>query len=108
MAAVCIYAPFVRQAESGAGVRVATVVGTSPPARPTPETAAREARAAVDDGADEIDVVLPYERSAAGDGTAALKMVTATPASSAGAILKMILETGRIGVPSRSAPAAPA
>ncbi len=97
VAAVCIYAPFVRQAKR-TGVRVATVVNF-PHGAPDPEAAARETSAAVDAGADEIDVVLPYERYAAGDRVAALEVVNATREASEGAILKVILETGRLGGP---------
>ena len=72
---------------------------TSRPARPTPRPRPARPNAAVDDGADEIDVVLPYERYAAGDRDAALEVVQATREAAAGAILKVILETGRIGGP---------
>jgi deoxyribose-phosphate aldolase len=101
VAAVCIYAPFVRQAAvalRGTGIHVATVVNF-PAGAPDPDGAARAANAAVDDGADEVDVVLPYERYAAGDRSAALEVVRVTREATAGAILKVILETGRIGGP---------
>ena len=97
VAAVCIYAPFVRQAKA-TGVRVATVVNF-PAGAPDAEAAARETTAAIDAGADEIDVVLPYERYAAGDRDAALNVIRATREAAAGATLKVILETGRIGGP---------
>jgi deoxyribose-phosphate aldolase len=97
VAAVCIYPQFVRQAKQ-AGVRVATVVNF-PAGAPDADAAAREANAAVDDGADEIDVVLPYERYAAGDRESALEVVRATRDAAAGAIVKVILETGRLGGP---------
>jgi len=97
VAAVCIYVPFVRQAKR-TGVRVATVVNF-PEGAPDAGAAARETSAAVDAGADEIDVVLPYERYAAGDRTAALEVVNATREACEGAVLKVILETGRIGGP---------
>jgi deoxyribose-phosphate aldolase len=99
VAAVCIYAPFVRQAVTaleGTGVRIATVANF-PAGAPDPDAAAREADAAVNDGADEVDVVLPYERYAAGDRDAALEVVRAARDATAGAVLKVILETGRLG-----------
>jgi deoxyribose-phosphate aldolase len=101
VAAVCIYAPFVRQAVKaleGTGVRVATVANF-PAGAPDPDATAREADAAVNDGADEVDVVLPYERYAAGDREAALEVVRAARDATAGAVLKVILETGRLGSP---------
>jgi deoxyribose-phosphate aldolase len=97
VAAVCIYAPFVRQAKA-TGVRVATVVNF-PAGAPDAAAAARDAKAAIADGADEIDVVLPYERYAAGDRDRALEVIRATREATTGAILKVILETGRIGGP---------
>jgi deoxyribose-phosphate aldolase len=101
VAAVCIYAPFVGQAVAalrGSGVRVATVVNF-PAGAPDAEAAAREAAAAVADGAGEVDVVLPYERYAAGDRAVALDVVRATREAATGVVLKVILETGRIGGP---------
>ena len=68
-----------RQARARRGVRVATVVNF-PAGRRTPSAAARETSAAIDDGADEVDVVLPYERYAAGDRDGALEVVDATRA----------------------------
>jgi deoxyribose-phosphate aldolase len=99
VAAVCIYAPFVRQAVgalTGTGVRVATVANF-PAGAPDADAVAREADAAVNAGADEVDVVLPYERYAAGDRAAALAVVEAARDATAGAVLKVILETGRLG-----------
>jgi deoxyribose-phosphate aldolase len=101
VAAVCVYPQFVRQAKRH-GVRVATVANF-PAGSAGPEAVAREANAAVDDGADEVDVVLPYERYAAGDREAALEVVRAARDASAGAVLKVILETGRLGEQVRAA-----
>ncbi len=97
VAAVCVYAPFVRQAKR-TGVRVATVANF-PAGRPDPAAAAREADAALNDGADEVDVVLPYGAYARGERARALEVVTATREATAGAILKVILETGRLNGP---------
>jgi deoxyribose-phosphate aldolase len=101
VAAVCIHLPFVRQAAQtlrGTGVRVATVVNF-PAGMESGDEVAAATSAAIADGADEIDVVLPYERYAAGDRDAALDVVSATRAAADGATLKVILETGRIGGP---------
>lgn len=48
------------------------------------------------DGADEIDLVLPYRRFLAGDTVHAAAMVDAVHAASAGHTLKVILETGEL------------
>lgn len=97
VAAVCVYPRFVRQAAQAlAGdVRVATVANF-PAGTADPEDAAREASAAVDDGADEVDVVLPYARYAAGERATALEVVRAAREATAGRTLKVILETGRL------------
>jgi deoxyribose-phosphate aldolase len=98
VAAVCIYAPFVRQAAAalrGSGVRVATVANF-PAGAPDADAVAAEANAAVDAGADEVDVVLPYAHYAAGDRETALEVVRAARDATAGAVLKVILETGRL------------
>jgi deoxyribose-phosphate aldolase len=101
VAAVCIYAPFVRQAAEalrGSGVRVATVANF--PAGGTDVAAVtREVTFAVESGADEVDVVLPYARYAAGARDQALEIVRVTRDASAGALVKVILETGRLGDP---------
>ena len=61
VAAVCIYPHFVRQAKqllAGSGVRVATVANF-PAGTGLPDDIEREIAAAVADGADEIDMVIP-------------------------------------------------
>jgi deoxyribose-phosphate aldolase len=98
VAAVCIYPRFVAQAAAalaGTPVRVATVANF-PAGLDDPRGARREAEQAIADGADEVDVVLPYLAFAAGDRDAALEVVRQTRAATAGATLKVILETGRL------------
>jgi deoxyribose-phosphate aldolase len=102
VAAVCIHAPFVAQARAaldGTGVRVATVANF--PAGGTDAAAARrEAEQALADGADEVDVVLPYEAYRAGDRATALAVIDACrEACGASARLKVILETGALERP---------
>jgi deoxyribose-phosphate aldolase len=98
VAAVCIYPRFVAQAASalaGSPVRVATVANF-PAGLDDPRGARLEAERAIADGAHEVDVVLPYLAFSAGDRAAALEVVTETRAATAGATLKVILETGRL------------
>jgi deoxyribose-phosphate aldolase len=98
VAAVCIHAPFVAQAAralAGTGVRVATVANF-PAGLLELERTRLEAERALEDGADEVDVVLPYAAYAAGDRDAALAVVAAAREATAGATLKVILETGRL------------
>ncbi|HEV7370193.1 deoxyribose-phosphate aldolase [Arenibaculum sp.] len=101
VAAVCIYPRFVplaRRLLAGTGVRIATVVnfpeGTAPPARVADDTAA-----AVADGADEIDVVMPWRALAAGDAQAVRAVLGACRGACPGSTLKVILETGGLADP---------
>ncbi len=99
-AAVCVWPEFVATCAAnlaGSGVRVATVVnfpsGDEPPSRVAAMT-----HGALDDGADDIDVVLPYRAFLAGDlepGREVLAAVTAMVESPR--IVKVILETGALG-----------
>jgi deoxyribose-phosphate aldolase len=102
VAAVCVYPRFVAQARSalaGSGVRIATVANF--PAGATDAAPVRaEAEQALADGADEVDVVLPYEAYLAGDRQAALAVVDAVrEACGSGARMKVILESGALEDP---------
>lgn len=101
VAAVCVYAPFVRrcvQALRGSGVRVATVANF--PAGGLDVAGMRaEIERELADGAEEIDVVLPYAAYRDGDREAALELVRAARQAAGGATLKVILETGRLEDP---------
>lgn len=99
-AAVCVWPDFVRGAVSlvdGTSVRVATVVNF-----PTGDERAHATRLlterALADGADEIDVVLPYRAWSGGDLDRAGAVVVAAvgPAHEAGRLVKVILETGAL------------
>ncbi|MEI6495664.1 MAG: deoxyribose-phosphate aldolase [Actinomycetota bacterium] len=95
--AVCVWPAFVAQAARllrGSGVRVATVVNF-PSGDESEATTLAFTRAALHDGADEIDLVLPYRAFLAGDVAAAEAMVRAVRAVVvAPARLKVILESG--------------
>ncbi|MBT9371458.1 deoxyribose-phosphate aldolase [Rhizobium sp. CSW-27] len=98
-AAICIWPRFVAQARGILGpdhpVRIATVVNFPSGDLPV-ETVVEETRQAIADGADEIDLVIPYKAFLAGDETAVSEMVTAVRAACPEACLKVILETGEI------------
>lgn len=101
-AAVCVWPDFVAQCVSnlaGAPVRVATVVNF-PTGDERAFATAVLAERAVADGADEVDVVLPYRALAAGDEDRARTLLTAARSATAGrALLKVILETGELVEP---------
>lgn len=107
VAAVCVWPRFVAQCVErlgGSGVRVATVVNF--PSGDEPADAVVVAtRQALDAGADEIDVVLPYRAWLAGDETAAaavLDGVRAAASESGDArSVKVIIESGEL--PDRAA-----
>jgi deoxyribose-phosphate aldolase len=101
VAAVCVYGPFVRQcveALRGTGVRVATVANF--PGGGVDVSAVRaEIERERADGADEVDVVLPYLAYLHGDRAVALDVLHASRAAADGITLKVILETGRLEDP---------
>lgn len=98
-AAICIWPRFVAHARQilgeGHPVRIATVVNF-PSGELAVEDVVAETRKAVEDGADEIDLVIPYKAFIAGDEDAVTTMVAAVRAACPNSCLKVILETGEI------------
>lgn len=98
-AAVCVWPEHVARCRSllaGTPVRVATVVNF-PTGEDGVDAVVERTRAALDHGADEIDVVQPYRAVLLGDLGAASTMVRAVRAAvPAPAVLKVILETGAL------------
>ena len=99
VAAVCVWPAFVAQAKSalaGTTVRVATV-SNFPHGRPDIAGAVATTKQVVADGADEVDVVWPYDSWLNGNSTIAGDLVAACKdACGSTAHLKVILETGRL------------
>jgi deoxyribose-phosphate aldolase len=102
VAAVCVsprWAAVAAHELAGSPVAVA-VVANFPEGDADPARARREAAQALEDGADEVDVVLPYAAWLANDEAGALAVVEAARAAvPAPARLKVILETGRLQRP---------
>jgi deoxyribose-phosphate aldolase len=98
-AAVCVWPDFVAQSSgalSGTGVRVATVVNF-PSGAERPFAVALVTQKVLADGADEVDVVLPYRAFAAGEvGVAARMLDGVRRATDGSALMKVILETGEL------------
>ncbi|MGO4707210.1 deoxyribose-phosphate aldolase [Microvirga sp. 2MCAF38] len=99
VAAVCIWPQFVtraRDALRGSPVRVATVANFPTGA----EDIARvmdDVKEALSDGANEIDLVLPYDAVRRGDLESATEMVAVVrEIADQGRLLKVILETGEL------------
>jgi deoxyribose-phosphate aldolase len=100
VAAICIWPRFVAQARAALGkdasIQIATVVNF-PSGNAPVENVVAETKLAVADGADEIDLVIPYQKLIAGDEAAVAQMVQAVRAVCQKPILlKVILETGEL------------
>lgn len=102
VAAVCLWPRHVARARHRLGpspIRIATVVNFPHGGTDIAATVA-ETQRTIEDGADEIDLVLPYRSLLAGDRAAAAAMVAAVRvACPAPTLLKVILETGRLETP---------
>jgi deoxyribose-phosphate aldolase len=99
VAAVCVYPTYVAEAKAalaGSGVRVASVATGFPSGRTFAEIKLAETRAAVDAGADEIDMVIDRGAFLAGDYRTVFDEIVAVKAACGPAHLKVILETGEL------------
>jgi deoxyribose-phosphate aldolase len=102
VAAVCVWPQFVvraREALRGSPVRIATVVNF-PAGGEDVGRVTDDVQEALADGANEIDLVLPYEALRRGDVKIATEMVEAVrEMTNQGRLLKVILETGELKEP---------
>jgi deoxyribose-phosphate aldolase len=99
VAAVCVYGRFVAAAKrelQGSPIRVAGVANF-PAGSASVARTVEEVRMLIADGADEIDVVLPYRELLAGRPTPALDLLKACREACGVRTLKAILETGAYG-----------
>ncbi|MBL7138836.1 MAG: deoxyribose-phosphate aldolase [Bacteroidales bacterium] len=99
-AAVCIFSPFVKTARrelSGSGIRVATVAGGFPHGQISLKAKLEEVAFAMDQGADEIDIVFSRGTFLAGHQQQVSDEISAIRESCSNKILKVILETGELG-----------
>lgn len=94
-AALCLWPQFVGQAQRqiGDALPVATVINF-PHGDDDIERVVDDVDEALQDGADEIDLVFPYRAFLAGEVDLAADMVAATKERCEGRLLKVILETG--------------
>ena len=103
-AAVCVWPPFVNLCASilqGTSIKVATVVNFPHGGTDVADVVATTI-ATLDAGADEIDLVLPYQSMITGDEAQVLSMLQAVrEVVHAPAHLKVILETGELINPER-------
>jgi deoxyribose-phosphate aldolase len=99
-AAVCIWARWISVAlDTLQGTEIPVcAVANFPEGAAAPDVAAAETAAAVAAGAAEVDVVFPYRALLAGDSRVGLALVRGCrEACGEHALLKVILETGRLG-----------
>jgi deoxyribose-phosphate aldolase len=98
-AAVCVYPNFVRVAKrfvGNSGVKVASVATGFPSGQMPLRTKLNEVRAAVHDGADEIDMVIDRGAFLSGRYGQVFEEIAATKEACGPAHLKVILETGEL------------
>ena len=100
VAAVCIYPQLVPVAVKelrGSPVKVASVAGAFPAGLGPLDSRLTEIRTAVDQGADEIDIVLNRSLFLGGEYARAFEELVAAREAAGQAHLKVILETGELG-----------
>jgi len=101
-AAVCVYPPFVRLAKNqlkGTGIRVAAVAGAFPSGQSPLAIRLEEVRFTVNEGADEIDMVISRGRLLEGDESYVFDEIAAIREVCKEVHLKVILETGELKSP---------
>ena len=99
VAAVCVYPRFVRCAKrvlDGSGIKVASVAGAFPHGQLPIELKVREVEYAVEEGAEEVDVVLSRGLMLEGCDDEVRSEVEQMKRACQGRTLKVILETGEL------------
>ena len=100
VAAVCVYpdlVPVAREKVAGSSVKVASVATAFPSGRSPLDIKVEEARRAVEEGADEIDMVIDRGALLAGSYAKVYEEGRQVKEAVGGAHLKVILETGELG-----------
>jgi len=100
VAAVCVYPSLVetaRQRLAGSGVRVASVATAFPSGQSPTELKVAEARAVVEAGADEVDMVIDRGAFLSGRYAKVYDDIVRVKEACGEAHLKVILETGELG-----------
>ena len=102
VASICVYPNFVktvRETLTVEGVHVCAVSGGFPSSQTFSEVKVAETLLAVQDGADEIDIVLHVGNFLAGNNAAVCDEIEELREATKGKILKVILETGALQTP---------
>ncbi len=109
VAAVCVYPVFVQTARcvlQGSGIRVASVAGAFPAGLSPIAVKLAEVQYALDEGAEEIDMVISRGAALAGEWQQVFDEVAAIRELCNNRTLKVILETGELSSPTLIAKAA--
>lgn len=99
VAAICVYAPMIgtaKKALQGSEVKVAAVATAFPSGMTSLKTKLDEVKIAVQDGADEIDMVISRGRFLSGDYDYVAEEINKVKEACGSAHLKVILETGEL------------
>jgi deoxyribose-phosphate aldolase len=99
VAAVCVYPSMVKiakQAVAGSGVKVASVATAFPSGQSGIDIKLMDTRMAVDDGADEVDMVISRGKFLQGEYNYVFDEISAIKEACGTARLKVILETGEL------------
>jgi deoxyribose-phosphate aldolase len=99
VAAVCVYpalVPVAKRALAGTGIHIASVATGFPSGQTFTDIKLAETRAAVEAGADEVDMVIDRGAFLSGDYATVFDEIVAVKAASGPAHLKVILETGEL------------
>jgi len=99
-AAVCVYSNFVKTAVNelkGSGVKVASVATAFPSGQSSSEIKLLDTKIAVDNGADEVDMVISRGKFHEGDYNFVFDEIAMIKEACGNARLKVILETGELG-----------
>jgi deoxyribose-phosphate aldolase len=99
VAAVCVYPSMVKTAKTalaGSGIKVASVATAFPSGQSTAEIKLLDTKFAVDNGADEVDMVISRGRFLQGDYNFVFDEIAAIKEACGTARLKVILETGEL------------
>lgn len=102
VASICIYPPFVETvglAVDGSPMRITAVAGGFPSSQTFLEVKMLEVAMAIENGADEIDIVLNAGKMLTGAYDEAANEVEVLRTEAAGTVLKVILETGALKTP---------
>lgn len=100
VAAVCVYPSLVRTAKKAlgnSGIKVASVATAFPAGQSPIDVKIRDTKFAVEEGADEVDMVISRGRFHSGDYNYVFDEIAAVKEACSHARLKVILETGELG-----------